>query len=171
MPFNEYFRKLREERQITKTELARRLRVSIQYIVEVESGRSKPPTLERCTGIAKALGLSERETSKFLDLAIAGRATDELRPYIVREPQSPYNASKALSGRDLHFVPILDSTLAKDGLRKGQVAVLDKRAEPQPGDLVAVQHPDGTRLLRYTSKLQDEQDLKIEGVVCGVLWK
>ena len=167
MTFNEYLRKAREERRITKTDLARRLQVSIQYIVEVESGRSKPPTLERCSDIAKSLALSTQETSELVHLAVSGRASEEIRPFVVRESQAAYSTSKLIPGRDLFLVSVSEDLPADAGLRKGDVALVDKKAKPKSGDWVVVQQKNSRRFLRYSGK----ENLEIAGVVCGVLWK
>lgn len=98
MKFTEYLKRLREEYGISKAELARKMNLSIQYIVEIESGRSKPPTLERCSQIAQALKLTEDQKNNLINLAVQERASDELKPYILKEPQKSYGLSSSKKG-------------------------------------------------------------------------
>lgn len=56
--------------------------MSVGYIIGVEAGQRKAPTIERCKQIAKALDLSEAERVQLIQLATIERASDEHRPFL-----------------------------------------------------------------------------------------
>lgn len=70
------------------------------YIGNVESGRTKPPTLERCKQIADALRLTTQEREQLFKLAAQERTPDELKHFIrskhfeVHEPSGTYGTKK-----------------------------------------------------------------------------
>ncbi len=55
MPFGRYLRETREDRDITLTELARRIQVSIPYLSRIERERENPPPDRLLISIADAL--------------------------------------------------------------------------------------------------------------------
>lgn len=68
----------RERADLTKSQLAERIDVKPEYIINVENGYTqKPPTLERCHQISKALSLSPAETKALCDAAMEERLSEE----------------------------------------------------------------------------------------------
>lgn len=57
MAFGRFIRRVREERAMTLTELARRVEVSIAYLSRIERERENPPPDRLMTALARALGL------------------------------------------------------------------------------------------------------------------
>ena len=58
MAFGRYIRREREGREMTLTELARRVDVSIAYLSRIERERENPPPDRLVSALARALGLS-----------------------------------------------------------------------------------------------------------------
>ena len=57
MAFGRFIRHEREEREMTLTELARRVEVSIAYLSRIERERENPPPDRLMTALARALAL------------------------------------------------------------------------------------------------------------------
>ena len=57
MAFGRYIRRAREGREMTLTELARRVDVSIAYLSRIERERENPPPDRLVSALARALGL------------------------------------------------------------------------------------------------------------------
>lgn len=57
MAFGRFIRREREEREMTLTELARRVDVSIPYLSRIEREREKPPSDRLMKALARALAL------------------------------------------------------------------------------------------------------------------
>jgi len=57
MAFGKCIRRAREEREMTLTELARRVEVSIAYLSRIERERENPPPDRLVSALARALGL------------------------------------------------------------------------------------------------------------------
>ena len=57
MAFGRFIRREREEREMTLTELARRVEVSIAYLSRIERERENPPPDRLMTALARALAL------------------------------------------------------------------------------------------------------------------
>ena len=57
MGFGRYIRREREGREMTLTELARRVDVSIAYLSRIERERENPPPDRLVSALARALGL------------------------------------------------------------------------------------------------------------------
>lgn len=57
MAFGKYVRRAREARDMTLTELARRVEVSIAYLSRIERERENPPPDRLISALAQALGL------------------------------------------------------------------------------------------------------------------
>jgi transcriptional regulator with XRE-family HTH domain len=79
MEFAKLLTKYREQRGITKTDLARLLKVTPTYIMNLESGRAIPPTYERFEEIQNALGLNDNEKHNLMFALHLARAPEPLR--------------------------------------------------------------------------------------------
>ena len=79
MEFKKLLEYYRDRAGLNKTGLAERLSVTPSYVMEIESGRKPPPSIDRCRAIAKILSLSSSETQSLIDAAVEERlAPDEL---------------------------------------------------------------------------------------------
>ena len=67
--FGQYLKSLRESRDITLRELARKTNLSAAYLSDVENGSIKPLTKERMETVIEVMELSSEEQSKLYDLA------------------------------------------------------------------------------------------------------
>lgn len=74
MAFGKYLRREREEREMTLTELARRVDISIAYLSRIERERENPPPDRLMTALARALDLPTDEV-----FAAARRLPPDLR--------------------------------------------------------------------------------------------
>ncbi len=61
MTFGSYLRQLREEKELSLRELARRAEVSVSYLSHVESGKREPPAPAILKRVASALEVTTRE--------------------------------------------------------------------------------------------------------------
>lgn len=85
MNFAEMLIKFRERRRLNKTDLARKIGVSLGYVQHVEAERRKPFPIDKCKEIARILSLNETETNQLLDAAIRGRAKEEVIDWIQQQ--------------------------------------------------------------------------------------
>ncbi len=88
MTFAQLLIKFRERRNLTKTDLANKLSVSLGYIQHVEAGRRKPPRIELCRQISGILNLTNIETKQLVESAIKERAQDETIEWIEEQKTS-----------------------------------------------------------------------------------
>jgi transcriptional regulator with XRE-family HTH domain len=72
--FGRYIRRVREQRALTVTEVAKRLDISIAYLSRIEREREKPPPDRLMTALARALDLPTDEV-----FAAAKRLPPDLR--------------------------------------------------------------------------------------------
>lgn len=99
MNFAQLLIQFRKRSGLNKTDLARRLKISLGYVQHVESERRKPFPIEKCSEIAKILNLTQDESKIFIDTAIKERAKPETTEWLD-------------SNRKLQEVPILPWTVA-----------------------------------------------------------
>jgi transcriptional regulator with XRE-family HTH domain len=85
MKFCELLTLYREKKGLSKTELAKKIGVSPIYIMNIEAGRKKPPTLERVSQIINILSLTDKEINDFLKLAIAERIPPKERELFIKQ--------------------------------------------------------------------------------------
>ena len=83
MEFAKLLTKYREARSITKTDLARLLKVTPTYIMNLESGRAVPPSYERCEEIVNTLKLNDEEKHNFMLAVHLERAPEPLKKLIM----------------------------------------------------------------------------------------
>lgn len=96
----------RDKRGFKKIDLARKIGVTPQYIINLEKGYSDPPTVERLQQISLALGLSDTEKKKLFELAYEGRKKEvDIAFQEVIGEQKIQNKEKADQG--LVKVPVL----------------------------------------------------------------
>ena len=81
MNFGSFLRELRERRKLRQEDLAKAINVSTVYICDIEKGRRNPPDVEKLRVWEKQLGLSDKETACFYDMA--GQERKEMAPDIV----------------------------------------------------------------------------------------
>ena len=81
MNFGSFLRELREKRKLRQEDLAKAINVSTVYICDIEKGRRNPPDVEKLRVWEKQLGLSDKETACFYDMA--GQERKEMAPDIV----------------------------------------------------------------------------------------
>lgn len=79
MEFAKLLTKYREARNITKTDLARLLKVTPTYIMNLESSRAIPPSYDRCEEIMGTLKLNDEEKHNFMFAVHLERAPEPLR--------------------------------------------------------------------------------------------
>lgn len=72
----------RERAGLNMSQLAERLGVSSVYVIQIENGKSKPPSFERCAELVSILGLSDAERKHFLSLAFEERINDDIRAFL-----------------------------------------------------------------------------------------
>lgn len=76
MKFAQYFNHLIERSSLSKTEIADKANVSVQYVVNLTKGHSNAPTSDRCQQFALILNLDEAEKNKLFQLAYDERQKD-----------------------------------------------------------------------------------------------
>lgn len=76
--FGEYLSQLREAKDVTLRELARKIGVSAPFLSDVEKGRRAPLTAERLELVASVLGLNDTEKTEMYN--IAGRQRNTIPP-------------------------------------------------------------------------------------------
>lgn len=67
-----------------RAEVARRLQVSLPYVLRMLKGQTRPFTPARCQQFAETLHLSETDTADLKRLAMIERTPKEARPYLRR---------------------------------------------------------------------------------------
>lgn len=100
LSFGEFLTQLREEKDVTMRELARKIGVSAPFLSDVEKNRRAPLTAERLEKVATVLGLSEAEKAEMYDLAGKQRNTiaPDLPEYIM---EHDYVSAALRTARDL----------------------------------------------------------------------
>ncbi len=93
MKFGKTIRKLREERNISIAELARKVGMSPTYLAPIERDVFPPPAEDKVKRIAKALG---QDPDEFL--ALAGRVAADLHRIIRKQPAQTARLLRAVNG-------------------------------------------------------------------------
>lgn len=113
MKFGRTVRKLREERNISIAQFARRVGMSPTYLAPIERDVFPPPAEPKVVKIAKAL---DQDPDEFL--ALAGRVGSDLKRIIRRQPASAGKMLRAIDGLPESVVDDLVSTAEKKNRRK-----------------------------------------------------
>lgn len=93
MKFRHLLTQYRERKNLSKTGLAERVGVTPTTIMEWESGRKNPPSIEKCRTIANILGLSPDENTIFTDAAMEERLSDEALLWLAERDKKINKAS------------------------------------------------------------------------------
>ena len=115
MKFGRTVRKLREERNISIAQFARRVGMSPTYLAPIERDVFPPPAEPKVVKIAKALGQNPDEF-----LALAGRIGTDLRRIIRRQPAVAGRLLRAIDGLGESDIDELVAVARKKGRRKNR---------------------------------------------------
>lgn len=98
--FGDILHQLREKKDVTLRELARKIEVSAPFLSDVEKGRRAPLTAERLEAVVRALNLDKDEERKLYDAAGKQRNTiaPDLPDYIMGHE---YVSAALRTARDL----------------------------------------------------------------------
>lgn len=98
--FGEVLKRLREQKDVTLRELARKLDVSAPFLSDVEKNRRAPLTTERLNQAVTALNLSKSEERELMDAVATQKNTiaPDIPEYII---QRDYVSAALRTARDL----------------------------------------------------------------------
>ena len=113
MKFGRTVRKLREERNISIAQFARKVGISPTYLAPIERDVFPPPAEHKVVKIAKALDQDPDEL-----LALAGRVGTDLKRIIRRQPANAGRMLRAMDGLAEEDVDDLVSTAKKKRRRR-----------------------------------------------------
>lgn len=102
MSFPIFLKKLREKEKISPTQLARKIGVTPSYIMNIEAGRGKPPSMDRIDQIAEVLQLSYTEKKELSRLAAEGRVKDKEKN-ILKNSMAEINVGTPSPYRNIPF--------------------------------------------------------------------
>lgn len=105
MKFAQFLTICREKKGLKKIDLANKINVTSQYIINIEKGHDDPPTVERLQQISVALSLSESEKKKLFELAYEGRQKEE--DIAFKEVMGDQKSQKEKTDHDLVKIPVL----------------------------------------------------------------
>ena len=89
-----YLSYLRKNVGLSKSDLARKIKVSPGYIMNIENEHKKPPTGKRCEEIANALNLDKDQKKKFFELAYEGRVRKGDNSFQLNIPQYEFDLTE-----------------------------------------------------------------------------
>jgi XRE family transcriptional regulator of biofilm formation len=113
MKFGRTIRRLREERNISIAQFARKVGISATYLAPIERDVFPPPAEQKVIRIAKALDQDPDEL-----LALAGRIGGDLRRIIYRQPANAGKLLRAIDGLAEKHIDHLVATARKKNRRK-----------------------------------------------------
>ena len=113
MKFGRTIRKLREEKNISIAQFARKVGISPTYLAPIERSVFAPPAEHKVVKIAKAL---DQDPDEFL--ALAGRIGTDLRRIIRRQPVNAGRMLRAIDGLPGEDVDALVLSAKKKSRRK-----------------------------------------------------
>lgn len=82
MKFKDLLRNYRESKGLSKTDLAKKIRVSLPYIIALEAGRQKAPSLDFVVRISRALDLTEHDSACLARVSVLERMAPNDRAVI-----------------------------------------------------------------------------------------
>lgn len=115
MKFGRTIRRLREERNISIAQFARKVGISPTYLAPIERDVFPPPAEQKVVRIAKALDQNPDEL-----LALAGRIGTDLRRIIRRQPATAGRMLRAIDGLPAEHVDVLVANAKKKNRRKSK---------------------------------------------------
>jgi transcriptional regulator with XRE-family HTH domain len=80
--FNSLLIQYRTRANLSKTDLARRMDVTATYVMQLEAGTRKPPSLARLKDIVQILNINGQEAQEFINSGMLERITPEVREWI-----------------------------------------------------------------------------------------
>ena len=113
MKFGRTVRKLREEKNISIAQFARKVGISPTYLAPIERDVFPPPAEQKVVKIAKAL---DQDPDEFL--ALAGRIGTDLRRIIRRQPANAGRLLRAIDGLTEADIDDLVSVARKKNRRR-----------------------------------------------------
>lgn len=128
MVFHELLTYFRERQNLNKTELANRLDVSSTYIINMEAGQQKPPSLDRCKEISKILNLNRAETQQLIDSAMSERMSNEMIAWLAMKQEEKINPTLLLLAKDPAIKEALEDPKVVKVL---QILAASKKAKKQ----------------------------------------
>lgn len=179
MKFSALLQRFREEKGVSKKDLADKIGVTPTYIGLLESGTQRAPTMERCREISGALDLSTGDAARLADSAMEERLPpDALQWHLEKIKAFNFTNGKLEESPEIDFasVPLYSlkdfakmkksSPLPKADNRvlvpsrrgskmiavssKDEVFVVDQNERPGPGDFVLVSDGNGASIKRYS---------------------
>lgn len=126
MNFSKLLIKFRANSGISKTEIANKVSVTPGYLMHLESGRIKPPTLTRVRQISDALRLSKEEADELIQAAARERIRPEELEIVqqVRENRGKVYEWSTISGSST--CPHCQKDIEIEVDQKGNVTVTGK---------------------------------------------
>lgn len=113
MKFGRTVRRLREEKNISIAQFARKVGMSPTYLAPIERDVFPPPAEHKVVRIAKAL---DQNPDEFL--ALAGRVGTDLKRIIRRQPASAGRMLRAIDGLAVEDVDALVSRAKKKSRKR-----------------------------------------------------
>jgi transcriptional regulator with XRE-family HTH domain len=135
--FKDLLSKYRNRENLSKTNLAQKIGVTVSYIIDIEAGRKRPPPFEMCEKISKTLNISLEEQKIFYKAAWDER-TGESDDKFIQELRT-------------HVKLVGDK--AEKIMQK-----IESRSDIPPDILAALQDPIAVKALLATHK--NTQDIK-----------
>jgi transcriptional regulator with XRE-family HTH domain len=81
MTFGKLLKKHKEASGLSSTDMSRRLGVTLTYVRNLEEGKKKPPTFERCKDLVNILGIQKSDVEQFLRAAFIERLKGDDRKF------------------------------------------------------------------------------------------
>ncbi len=115
MKFGRTVRRLREQRNISIAEFAKRVGISPTYLAPIERDVFPPPAEKKVVRIARAL---DQDPDEFL--ALAGRIAPDIRRIIKKQPSRTARLLRAIDGLPEEEIEGLVKAAKKKGRRKSR---------------------------------------------------
>ncbi len=176
MKFRHLLKYFRERKDVTKAELARRVGVGDEYMINIENGNKEPCSIERCKQIATALSLTSDELNQLIYSAMMERIPEEtldwLEKNLIRTNQIPIFLEEDVIKWNVQATPIpqgnpdgfCSTTTKGDRMfgfktgkgRRKEVWIIDPSLKPSQGNYVLVREPKKASIKIFSSKIKGE---------------